>query len=496
MPRKLLTMRPQRSAAARTFSARCLVCGSGANSCSSVDCATTTASGLLSSCETPASSEPIAAIFSFWCSFSRWRLISSSARRLSRRSRIEPKKKPPVGDLHLGRGQLDRKDLAVGVLRHRLHALADHRRAAPGHVFGAGRVALAVECRNRPCRAGPCRASALRLKPNIFSAAGLNSMMLPVSSMTMMASSEACSMVWRMISLTCASDSERSIASPIASATISSAAFSSSVQSPLDDAVVDGQRSPEMAVREDRDRQEGLDLLLLEILAQEAFDLAGLAGEHLALPDLLGQPSEQRVGIDDRLDDDGRRPGDADRPARPPSRRRSTGRSPGPGSSRSRNRIARWPPKSAPAARATSVDDQLPVRRLAQPPDDARRRDRRRRAWRCRGSMLGGRVSIIACDVSAAAAAARSAAVVGQREDIAFAAHRAQEFRVGRIVLDLLAQPHDADVDGARRFRAPRKSRSLPRSRRGSAAGWSGSGRPRARRIRSWPDRGSRRPDR
>ena len=49
-------------------------------------------------------------------------------------------------------------------------------------------------------------------------------------------------------------------------------------------AVVDGQRAPHMAVREDRDRQERLDLLVLEILAQEAFDVAGLAGEHLALP--------------------------------------------------------------------------------------------------------------------------------------------------------------------------------------------------------------------
>ena len=144
MPRKLLTMRPQRSAAARTFSARSLVCGSGANSCSSVDWATTTASGLLSSCDTPASSEPIAAIFSFWCSFSRWRLISSSARCFSRRSRIEPRK---------SRRSASRISLAVSsigmispadVLGHRLQPVADHRRAASGHVFGAVGIALAV----------------------------------------------------------------------------------------------------------------------------------------------------------------------------------------------------------------------------------------------------------------------------------------------------------------------------------------------------------------
>ena len=56
-------------------------------------------------------------------------------------------------------------------------------------------------------------------------------MMLPVSSMTTMPSSEACSIVLRMISPTLASDSGRSIVSPIAEAMISSAAFSSSAQS-------------------------------------------------------------------------------------------------------------------------------------------------------------------------------------------------------------------------------------------------------------------------
>ena len=115
-----------------------------------------------------------------------------------------------------------------------------------------------------------------------------------------------------MTSLTCASDWPRSMASPSANATISIAAFSSSVHARSTQAVVDGQRAPDIAVREDRDRQERLDLLVLEILAQEAFDVAGQAGEHLALPTFAGDPLEQRIGMDDRLDDHGRRGGRAD----------------------------------------------------------------------------------------------------------------------------------------------------------------------------------------
>ena len=44
---------------------------------------TTIESGLLSSWATPASSEPRALILSAWCSASRWRAISSSARFIS-----------------------------------------------------------------------------------------------------------------------------------------------------------------------------------------------------------------------------------------------------------------------------------------------------------------------------------------------------------------------------------------------------------------------------
>ena len=40
---------------------------------------TTTDSGLLSSCATPARSEPSDASFSRWCAVSRWRRISASA---------------------------------------------------------------------------------------------------------------------------------------------------------------------------------------------------------------------------------------------------------------------------------------------------------------------------------------------------------------------------------------------------------------------------------
>ena len=54
----------------------------------------------------------------------------------------------PVGDLHLVGRELDRKDLAGGVLGDRLHAAAEHRRAAPGHVVAAIGEALAVEARD------------------------------------------------------------------------------------------------------------------------------------------------------------------------------------------------------------------------------------------------------------------------------------------------------------------------------------------------------------
>ena len=69
-------MRAQRSAAVRIFTATACVAGSPCSS-SSTARATTTDSGLLSSCATPASSEPSAASFSRWYSASRWRASSS-----------------------------------------------------------------------------------------------------------------------------------------------------------------------------------------------------------------------------------------------------------------------------------------------------------------------------------------------------------------------------------------------------------------------------------
>ena len=82
---------------------------------------------------------------------------------------------------------------------------------------------------------------------------------------------------------------------------------------PLDRAVVDGEGAPQMTVGEDGDGEEGLDLLVLEVPAQVALDLAGAAGEHLALADLLGKSGEQRIGVHDRLQDDARPAGVSDR---------------------------------------------------------------------------------------------------------------------------------------------------------------------------------------
>ena len=48
-------------------------------------------------------------------------------------------------------------------------------------------------------------------------------------------------------------------------------------------------------------------------LRRKPLNIAGPSGENLALPHFLGQPLEQRIGIDDRLDDGGRRAGHADR---------------------------------------------------------------------------------------------------------------------------------------------------------------------------------------
>ena len=80
-------MRTQRSAAWRIFAARAVSAGSPASS-SSCACALSTVSGLFSSWATPASSEPMVAIFSLCSSRSvRCLTVSSSARLCSSRAR-------------------------------------------------------------------------------------------------------------------------------------------------------------------------------------------------------------------------------------------------------------------------------------------------------------------------------------------------------------------------------------------------------------------------
>jgi hypothetical protein len=60
--------------------------GVGAQVAQHLGVAVTTESGLLSSCATPASSEPSAVSFSDWWSASRWRAIRSSAALRAERS--------------------------------------------------------------------------------------------------------------------------------------------------------------------------------------------------------------------------------------------------------------------------------------------------------------------------------------------------------------------------------------------------------------------------
>ena len=71
------------------------------------------------------------------------------------------------------------------------------------------------------------------------------------------------------------------------------------------------------------------------------------------------------------------------------------------------------------------VDDALPVGRLAQPPARCAPPRPSSRGSAMAGSMLGGRVSIMR-DSRCATGGRSQRPVVGQREDIAFAAHRAQ----------------------------------------------------------------------
>ena len=88
-------------------------------------------SGLFSSCATPASNEPNAAIFSLWCSASRWRWISASAARAAVRSR-----RCAVNSRRSGRRtsvivELHREDFAIGAHRLDFDAPADDTRRSP-----------------------------------------------------------------------------------------------------------------------------------------------------------------------------------------------------------------------------------------------------------------------------------------------------------------------------------------------------------------------------
>ena len=119
-------------------------------------------------------------------------------------------------------------------------------------------------------------------------------------------------------------------------------------------AVVDRHRTPRHAVRHYGNGQEGLDLLSLEILAQEAVDVAGKAGEHLALPAFLGDSPEQGVRCE-------RRPGRSpsariEMPSTVPSTQKAETHCvrPWPGSSCKRNRMDRWTDIERPSNSRTS----------------------------------------------------------------------------------------------------------------------------------------------
>ena len=239
--------------------------------------------------------------------------------------------------------------------------------------------------------------------------------------------------------------------------------------------------------------QERLDLLLLEILAQEAVDVAGEAGEHLALPAFLGDPPEQRIGMNDGLDDHRRRAGNARRPPRRPNRPRPTASGPG--------RAARASGTGSPGG----VDIERPStpgsRRspaASRPPGAGDARCARRQPWRsisagaraaARQYRLGPVQRLVPCIRKPARSLSARRLLAGQREDIAFAPHGPQEFRIGRVFLDLLAQPHDADVNGARIFGILGQADRLRNRRASRAAGWRASETLRARRTRSWPCR-------
>ena len=232
-----------------------------------------------------------------------------------------------------------------------------------------------------------------------------------------------------------------------------SVASSSSVHSRSFDAVVDRQRAPQMAVRKDRHRQERLDVLLFEVGSQKAFEVARVSREDLALPLVLRQPFQQWVRIDDRLHDHRRRCQFATISGVDPVGRHRLGKA-------LAGQLAQ-PKQDAALAihgRAQRFKDAahlaLPVASFVKPANDVNSGHRR---------ALPDAVPIAACfsrhgqpsfhsraTESGYQWSRRSVAFAGrQREDIAFAADCAQEFRIGRVRLDLLPQPHDADIDRA-----------------------------------------------
>jgi hypothetical protein len=89
MFRKVRTMRPQRSAASRMRARRRAAGVPSVFSSSRLARPITIASGLFSSCATPASRLPIAVSFSLWRSASRWRSMTSARAARSLRSLID-----------------------------------------------------------------------------------------------------------------------------------------------------------------------------------------------------------------------------------------------------------------------------------------------------------------------------------------------------------------------------------------------------------------------
>ena len=114
-------------------------------------------------------------------------------------------------------------------------------------------------------------------------------------------------MVRRMTSLTWASDSERSMASPMASAMMCIVAFSSSVHSrSLTQSLTASVPHRWPCANTDTDRND-LMCCFSKSVRRKPVEVARVAGEDLALPLVLRDPLQQRIGIDDRLHDHRRR---------------------------------------------------------------------------------------------------------------------------------------------------------------------------------------------